>query len=241
MHIFKIRFSLSDRDGCPEGYHVVFSSLSDPANVIIVLLFDAIGHVGTDFLQDGSGDIVRYRKILGVSRCAHPAKGAKAQRENVTAAKAEGDISLIERRTFWIAIIDLFVDLHGCLHSSITGWMLDENIRNNISPHNVLDIRRVTKFCGSSANLFYLCSYKNKKHKSLQWSVIGLDDNDDIRVYCVGVELLTSSLGLQEKSVAVVPEEHPSLRQIVDCLNVSSEAVSAYKKHVQHTLCNLSH
>lgn len=41
----------------------------------------------------------------------------------------------------------------------------------------------------------------------------------------VSVKLLTSSLGLQEKCVAIVPEKHTSLRQLVDGLNLSSKAV----------------
>lgn len=72
-------------------HHLVFSSLSDPADVIVVLLPDVIGHVGTDFLQDSSSDIIRCSKIFGVARCAHPAKWAKAQRENIPAAKVEGE------------------------------------------------------------------------------------------------------------------------------------------------------
>lgn len=40
-------------------HHLVFSSLSDPADVIIVLLSDAITHIGTNSLQDSSCDIVR--------------------------------------------------------------------------------------------------------------------------------------------------------------------------------------
>lgn len=69
--------------------HFMPSSLSDPADVVIVLLSNTISHIGTNFLQDSSGNIVRYSQILGVARCAHPAKWAKAQRENVPVAKAE--------------------------------------------------------------------------------------------------------------------------------------------------------
>lgn len=48
----------------------------------------------------------------------------------------------------------------------------------------------------------------------------------------VSVKLLTSSLGLQEKCIAIVPEEHTSIRQLVDCLNVSSEAVITCKTQI---------
>ena len=67
-------------------HHLVFSSLPDPADVIIVLLSDVISHVGTYVLQDSSSNIVCYSEILGVARCAHPAKWAEAQRENVPVA-----------------------------------------------------------------------------------------------------------------------------------------------------------
>lgn len=66
--------------------HFVFSSLSDPADVVVVLLSDTISHTGTDFLQDSSSDVIRYGEIPGVARCAHPAKRAEAQRENVPVA-----------------------------------------------------------------------------------------------------------------------------------------------------------
>lgn len=46
---------------------------------------------------------------------------------------------------------------------------------------------------------------------------------------CVSVKLLTSSLGLEEKRVAIVPEEHTSIGQLVDGLNVSSETVVVCK------------
>ena len=59
--------------------HFVFSSLSDPADVVIVLLSDEISHIGTNFLQDRSSNFVCYSEILGVPRCAHPAKRTKAQ------------------------------------------------------------------------------------------------------------------------------------------------------------------
>lgn len=68
----------------------MFSSLSDPADVVIVLLSDAISRFGTNFLQDSCSNVIRYSKILGVARGAHPAKRAKAQRENVSVTKAEG-------------------------------------------------------------------------------------------------------------------------------------------------------
>ena len=45
----------------------------------------------------------------------------------------------------------------------------------------------------------------------------------------MSVESLTSSLGLQEKRVAIVPEEHTSIRQLIDGLNMSSKAVIACK------------
>lgn len=63
--------------------HFVFPSLSDPADVVTVLLPDPVSHIDTYFLQDSSSNIICYDKILGVTRRAHPAKWAKAQRENV--------------------------------------------------------------------------------------------------------------------------------------------------------------
>lgn len=93
----------------------------------------------------------------------------------------------------------------------------------------MLNIRRVAEFSCSSTNLFYLCSYKNMKHKILEWSDI---DRMIIIKYsnCGSVELLTSSLGLQEKCIAIVPEEHTSVRQLVDGLNLSLEAVKKTNK-----------
>lgn len=68
--------------------HLVFSGLPDPADVVIVLLSDAISHVGADFLKDAGGDVVRFSQIFGVAGCAHPAERAKAQGENVAAEEA---------------------------------------------------------------------------------------------------------------------------------------------------------
>lgn len=69
------------------------------------------------------------------------------------------------------------------------------------------------------------------KHKILEWSDI---DRMIIIKYsnCGSVELLTSSLGLQEKCIAIVPEEHTSIRQLVDGLNLSLEAVKKNKNQV---------
>lgn len=64
--------------------HLVFSSLPDPADVVIILLSDAISHMGADFLQDSGGNVVRFSQILWVAGCAHPAERAKAQGEDVT-------------------------------------------------------------------------------------------------------------------------------------------------------------
>lgn len=71
----------------------MFLSLSDPADVVTVLLSDAISCISTDFLQDRGSNVVRHSKISGVTRCAHPAEWAKAQRENVTVAKAKAERS----------------------------------------------------------------------------------------------------------------------------------------------------
>lgn len=43
------------------------------------------------------------------------------------------------------------------------------------------------------------------------------------------VKLQTSSLGLQEKRIAIVPEEHPSIWKLVDGLNMSSKAGIVHK------------
>lgn len=68
--------------------HLVFSGLPDPADVIIVLLSDAISRVGADFLKDAGGDVVSFSQIFGVAGCAHPAERAKAQGEDVAAEEA---------------------------------------------------------------------------------------------------------------------------------------------------------
>lgn len=68
--------------------HLVFSGLPDPADVVIVLLSDAISHAGADFLQDAGGNVVRFSQILRVAGCAHPAERAKAQGENITVKEA---------------------------------------------------------------------------------------------------------------------------------------------------------
>lgn len=81
--------------------HFVFSSLSDPADVVVVLLPDAISHVGTNFLQDKSSDVICYSKILGVARCAHPAERAETQREDVPAVKGRrrvGSLTIHDRK-----------------------------------------------------------------------------------------------------------------------------------------------
>lgn len=62
----------------------MFSSLPDPADVVVILLSDAISHMGADFLQDSGGNVVRFSQILRVAGCAHPAERAKAQGEDVT-------------------------------------------------------------------------------------------------------------------------------------------------------------
>ncbi len=78
--------------------HFMFPSLSDPADVVTVLLSDAISHIGTNFLQYSSSNAVCHSKILRVARCAHPAKWTEAQRENVTVEKnAEGRERFIAR------------------------------------------------------------------------------------------------------------------------------------------------
>lgn len=64
--------------------HLVFSSLPDPADVVIILLSDAISHMGADVLQDSGGNVVCFSQILWVAGCAHPAERAKAQGEDVT-------------------------------------------------------------------------------------------------------------------------------------------------------------
>lgn len=79
--------------------HFVLPSLSDPADVVIVLLSDAISHSGANVLQDRRSYVVRHGKIVRVAGCAHPAKWAEAQRENVAVAKQkEGDHKQVTAR-----------------------------------------------------------------------------------------------------------------------------------------------
>lgn len=68
--------------------HVVFSGLPDPADVVIVLLSDAISHTGADFLQDAGGDVVRFSQVLRVAGRAHPTERTEAQGENVPVEEA---------------------------------------------------------------------------------------------------------------------------------------------------------
>lgn len=75
-------------EGVLKSNHVVFSSLPDPADVVIVLLSDAISHMGADFLQDAGGNVVRFSQILRVAGRAHPAERTEAQGENVTVEEA---------------------------------------------------------------------------------------------------------------------------------------------------------
>lgn len=98
--------------------HFVLSSLFDPADVVVVLLSDKIRRVGTNFLQDGSGNVVGYGKILRVARCAHPAKRAKAQRENVPVAKTEVGELTNNPITVYKSLLSLF-------YRSSTGLMFD--------------------------------------------------------------------------------------------------------------------
>lgn len=69
--------------------HFVFSSLPDPADVVVVLLPDMISHGGTNVLENSSSNVICYSEILWVTRCAHPAKWAKAQRKNVPVRKTK--------------------------------------------------------------------------------------------------------------------------------------------------------
>ena len=71
--------------------HFMFASFSDPADVVVVLLPDLICHVGTNLLQDRGSDVICNGEILGVARCAHPAKRAEAQREDVSMVQKEGE------------------------------------------------------------------------------------------------------------------------------------------------------
>lgn len=61
----------------------MFSSLPDPADVVVILLPDAVSHMGADLLQDCGGNLVRFSQVLWVAGCAHPAERAEAQGEDV--------------------------------------------------------------------------------------------------------------------------------------------------------------
>lgn len=103
--------------------HFVFASLSDPADVVVVLLPDAISGVGTDVPQDSSSDIICYSKILGIARRAHPAKRAKAQRENVSVLQTEGEQHHCQFSTRRKKLVYFFVSFSS-FYSSIAGLKL---------------------------------------------------------------------------------------------------------------------
>lgn len=61
----------------------MFPSLSDPADVVVILLPHAFRHVRSDVFQNGGSDVVGDLQVFGVAGGAHPAERAEPQRENV--------------------------------------------------------------------------------------------------------------------------------------------------------------
>lgn len=75
-------------------YHVVFSSLTDPADVVLVLLLNSLRNGGADLFQHSSGDVIGLRQIGGVSRGTDPAERPETQREDI-ATHTEGESLVI--------------------------------------------------------------------------------------------------------------------------------------------------
>lgn len=67
-----------------KSHHVVFSRLTDPADVVIILLPHTLSHVCADLLQDGGGNVISQRQVTGFPRSADPAEGPKTQGKYVT-------------------------------------------------------------------------------------------------------------------------------------------------------------
>lgn len=85
-----------------------------------------------------------------------------------------GKGKLIEIQNELLQFIEYFLDI------DFSGDIWPDYYRNinneeNASPHNVLNIRRVTKFSCSSTSLFYLCAYKNRNYRCLCWLEIDLE------------------------------------------------------------------
>lgn len=68
----------------------MFSRLSDPADVVLVLLPNALSHIGTDLLQDGGSDVISQRQVTGVARSADPAERSEAQGEDISVGRVRG-------------------------------------------------------------------------------------------------------------------------------------------------------
>lgn len=63
----------------------MFSGLTDPADVVVVLLSHTLSHIGADLLQDSGGDVISQCQVTGVTGGADPAEWSEAQGEDVTA------------------------------------------------------------------------------------------------------------------------------------------------------------
>ena len=103
---------MSWSDGCVEGYgdgnpafliwvedsglgthdHLVFFSLVQPTEVVLVLLDDQVRNAAADdVLKDLGGDGVGLNQVRVITRCANPTKGSKPERKYVAESQDNGN------------------------------------------------------------------------------------------------------------------------------------------------------